>query len=105
MEGENSSVVCFAFRELTSSEIAFPVSLYERSTVALPIRMVRAFHQVQSPGRCGAIVKRPTLVFALIPNSPRSMGLTTIAADQIWCGELVDSCSNTAPESTSVGCP
>jgi len=25
------------------------------------------------------------------PNIPRSSGLITIAADQIWCGELVDS--------------
>jgi len=26
----------------------------------------------------------------LQPKSPRSSGLTTIAADHIWCGELVE---------------
>ena len=80
----------FPISELEESNvIVSAVRSYLRFTDDAPTWRLVIEKLFQSAGTCGANVSWWAEASTSSPNSPRSNGLTTIAADQIWCGELV----------------
>src|SRR5258708_3379490 len=73
-----------------SSKIPSAVFVKCNCNLFSPTRKLSMPSDFQSAGKCGAKVSVAAFASVESPNMPRSSGLTTMAADQIWCGELVD---------------